>query len=383
MGFKMRFYLCILFLSVSFSSFGQLENSTPNKKQHLSVSFNYGYGNIMHTNEFVQGDNLKGQPLNYYEFYSWKVLFQNPGYVNWQKIYRGPYYGMGFTMSNFFNSREIGRPKSVYGILGLPILRGKKLELYSEFQYGLAWGWKYYDPLTNPKNVVNGGGITAHLNIGLNSFYPLTKKLDMGIGLNFVHFSNGAMERPNRGFNIYTPSVEFKYHLSGRPNTRSIGPSENRAKTHDLFLMLGYGNQQLAQNDFDSNYYAVAGLSAIYFNQLTKTFRLGFGTDINYWWGLSALPNGGSRGQDLKNLTAGFIIQPEVIIDRLTFVGVVGIYAGHLRFGSFNQLYQRLGVRYDFYKNWSIGVNIRAIEFYRAEFMEFNLGYRFRWRKKR
>jgi hypothetical protein len=87
----------------------------------------------------------------------------------------------------------------------------------------------------------------------------------------------------------------------------------------------------------------------------------------------------GPRGID--NLTVGLILQPEVIIDRMTLVGGIGIYALHLKYGNFNQMYQRLGVRFDIYKNLSLGVNIRAINFMLAEFLEFNVGYRIRWVK--
>ena len=63
------------------------------------------------------------------------------------------------------------------------------------------------------------------------------------------------------------------------------------------------------------------------------------------------------------NYDYGSIIQPELIIDRLSIVGGIGVYALHLHYGSFNQTYQRLGVRYDIYKNFSLGVNVRAVNF--------------------
>jgi hypothetical protein len=40
-----------------------------------------------------------------------------------------------------------------------------------------------------------------------------------------------------------------------------------------------------------------------------------------------------------------------------------------------------LGVRYDIYRNISLGVNVRAVNFMLAEFLEFNVGYRIKWEK--
>lgn len=352
-----------------------------NKKHYFSISTNYGYGNTLATNPFVKGENLKGEPLKHYQMVSLRALWQNPGYSVWQQVYKGPYYGFGVTMADFFNAEEVGYPVSCYGILGIPVIRGKKLELYSEFQFGLTSNWVPYDSISNPYNIVIGGGLTVHLNIGLNAYYPLSRHLDLGAGMAFIHYSNGGMERPNRGFNVYTPSLELKYHFGGRPHTRKIKDPGRIKRSNDLYFMLGYGNHQLVEHELDSNYFAIAGLSAIYFQQLSNAFRLGAGTDINYWFGLNAHQDGTIGPRTFDNFTVGFILQPELVIKKLSLVGGIGVYATHLHYKSFSQMYQRLGVRYDIYKNFSIGVNVRAVNFMLAEFMEFNLGYKIRWEK--
>ena len=245
----------------------------------------------------------------------------------------------------------------------------------------MAWNWEHYDSISNPMNLVIGGGMTVHLNIGVFAFYPLTKNLDFGAGMSFIHFSNGGFERPNRGFNIYSPSVELKYHINSRPNVRSIDLPERSKRYNELYIMAGYGDHQLVEHELDTNYFAVTGLSAIYSTQLSNAFKLGFGADFNYWMGLTALPDGTMGPRNFDNLTIGLLIQPEFIVGKLTLVSGIGIYARHLDFGDFKQSYQRLGVRYDFYKNFSFGVNVRAINFILAEFFEFNIGYNFKWMK--
>ncbi|MEI6059252.1 MAG: acyloxyacyl hydrolase [Bacteroidota bacterium] len=371
-------FLCALALHV----FSQTDTINPGHKSYRSISANYQYGSILPTTDFVKGDNLMGKPMTKYQAYTLKMLWQNPGYTSWQKVFHAPYYGAGITIGNFYNPLEVGYPVSLYGILGLPIKRWKKLELYSEFQFGFAGNWKHYDPVNNTKNLVIGGSMTVHLNLGISAFYPLTKHMDLGAGLSFIHFSNGGFERPNNGFNIYSPSIELKYHLlSDRPDLSTVKIPGRLDRSNDLFIMLGYGDYQLSQHELDTNYFAFGGISAIYFTQLSNAFRLGYGADANYCWGLTALPDGTMGPQSAKNLTLGFILQPEIIIDKLTLVGGIGIYAIHPDYGSFNQTYQRLGVRYEIYKNLSLGVNIRAINFMLAEFLEFNLGYRIRWVK--
>ncbi|NTW24542.1 MAG: acyloxyacyl hydrolase, partial [Lentimicrobium sp.] len=203
---------------LTLNGFSQADSLSIKQTSYRSISANYQYGNILPTTDFVKGDNLLGKPMQKYQAYTVKMLWQNPGYTNWQKIYHVPYYGVGLTIGNFYNPEEVGYPVSVFGILGIPVKRWNKLELYSEFQFGIASNWKHYDSINNPRNIVVGGGLTVHLNIGINAFYQISKNLDLGAGLSFIHFSNGGFERPNRGFNIYSPSVELKYHLNGRPD---------------------------------------------------------------------------------------------------------------------------------------------------------------------
>jgi hypothetical protein len=380
-GQKKFFILIVALLLTVFVGFSQSDTLSLRQNNFRSISANYLFGNIFPTTAFVRGDNLLEKPMEKYQAYTIKMLWQNPGYTSWQKVYHSPYYGAGLTIGNFFNPREVGYPVSLFGILGIPVNRWKKLELYSEFQFGLAGNWEHYDSISNPKNLAIGGSLTVHLNIGINAYYPITENLDLGAGISFVHFSNGGFERPNNGFNLYSPSVELKYHFPGRPDTRSVKSADRLSRSNDLYIMMGYGDYQIREHELDTNYFAVGGISAIYFTQLSNAFRLGYGTDLNYWWGLNARPDGTPGPYSTENLTLGFIVQPEFIIDKLSLVCGMGIYAVHRNYGSFRQTYQRLGVRYEIYKNLSLGVNVRSINFTMAEFLEFNLGYRIRWEK--
>ena len=116
--------------------------------------------------------------------------------------------------------------------------RWHKLELYFESQFGLAGNWKHYDSVSNPKNLLVGSLLTVHLNIGLYAFYQLSKQLDLGAGLSFIHFSNGGFERPNQGFNIYSPSLELKYHLRYRPEFATVRTTGRSERSNDLYFVL-------------------------------------------------------------------------------------------------------------------------------------------------
>lgn len=364
----------------SLMSFAQPDSMQIPNKNFYFVSANYHSGTVIPTNEFLEGDNLKGEPIDIFQSGTIKIGIQNPGYTDWQKVYNSPYYGLGYYMADF-HTEELGTPMAVFGFFGFPIKRWSKVEIVSEFQFGMAWHWNDFDEETNPKNIAIGGPITVHLDIGVLAYYNLTKHIDLGVGFSFAHFSNGGFERPQRGVNVYAPFLELKYNISGRPDIRNIAKPGRLQRSNDLYLMLGYGDHQLPEFEYGGEYYAVAGIGAYYLMQHSNVLKTGLGVDTNFMWGLSPLPNGMQGPPGWKNLTIGFIYQQEYVIGDLSLVSGIGIYARHKEYGNYKQMYQRLGAKYHITDNISAGVNIRAIDFIGAEFFEFNMGYRFRWMK--
>lgn len=376
---------CIILIFLSITPIVAITQVYPEMEKQKNFSFisaNYHYGNVLATNDFVKGDNLSNRPLTSYQSVALKFGFQNPDYTDWQRAYKAPYYGIGLYLGDF-HTNEIGYPLAVYGFYGIPVKRWKKLELYSEFQFGMAWNWNHYDPESNPKNVAIGSGFTVYLDLGINATYPISNDLDLGLGLSFTHFSNGGFERPNRGLNLIAPSIEVKYFFNGRPDVRHVETvAKNHTKNNELNFMLAHGNHQIVEHEFDTNYYSVAGLGISYSIPHGNVYRSGIGVDLNYMRSLSANEDGtpGIQGT-WNNLTIGLIYTPELVIDRFSIVGGLGIYAKHYKYGNFTQLYQRAGVKYHFTKNFSLGINVRAINFMLAEFLEFNLGYKIQWTK--
>ena len=375
----MKKFLFGLFLFASINAYPQSVDVL-DKKNHRSISVSYLKGDVITNTKFLRGDNLIGMPIDKFQSVAIKMLWQNPGYYDWQKVYRAPYFGAGISLSDLYDRLELGYPISVFGVLGIPVKRWNKVEIFSEFQFGLALNWKCYHPLYNPKNMNIGADFSFHTNCGIGVSYSLSKKLDIGAGVNFVHFSNGAIERPNKGINIYGSSVELKYYLDDRIRRESIKLPGRLERSNDLFFMVRGSRFQLIETELSVDYYGLGGFSLIYFTQLSNAFRFGYGADFDCWKLINPLPDDDLSRRELKK-SLGLILHPEFIFDKLTLVAGLGIYASHPKFGYFKQIYQRLGVRYEFYKSVSLGLNVRGRDFYRAEYMELNLGYRIRWMK--
>jgi hypothetical protein len=219
-----------------------------------------------------------------------------------------------------------------------------------------------------------GSSITVYVDAGVCLYYPLTNNLDIVSGVSFSHFSNGGFERLQRGINAFAPYFDLRHNLAGRPNVRAVPKVGRLKRFNELILMLGYGDHQLVDYEYGSEYYAVAGFSVFYLMQHSNAIKSGLGIDTNFFWALSPLTDGMQGPVGWDNLTLGLIYQPELIIGRLSIVSSIGIYARHLKYGDFKQLYQRLRVKYHLNEKLFVGVNIRAIDYIGAEFLKFNLG---------
>ena len=368
-------FIILIALIIPQSVFAQDEGSGDDRN-YPGISVGYGFGKVFPTNSFVKGDNLAGIPINGVRSLSLKMLWQNPGYKSWQRIYDIPYYGFGISVGDLHNPIEIGYPVSFYGVLGLPLMRGEKLELYTELQFGVASNWVCYHPHANPMNIAIGSGMTAHVSVGLRAFYHLSEKIDIGGGISFSHFSNGGLERPNYGINIGVPSVDLRYLFAGRPEIPEQEMPDEAELKREFILTGTYSRYQTINDTLDLFYYTVGGLSPYYLWQNSEVFKSGIGVDLNFLTGLSSNSMGAPGSYGWENLTLGFGYQIEVVFDRLSLVAGIGNYAVHKLYKSFSQFYQRIGIKFYILEDLYAGVNVRAVNFETAEFMEFNMGYR-------
>lgn len=370
--------LCLACSQTGYSA----EDSIYAKKNYPGIVLGYGYGNVFRTNGFVKGDNQAGEPIDHFQTFSLKLLWQNPGYTGWQRIHNIPYYGVGLSVTDLFNPEEIGYPVSIYGVLGIPIKRWRKLEIYGELQLGLAGHWVIYDPVSNPLNIAIGSQVTSHLNFGFRAFYPLGEKVDIGTGISFTHFSNGGLERPNYGINNWAPYLELKYRLAGRPVIPEFKAPDPLEFRKEIVISGSYSVYQTITDTLDIHYYTVVGLSPYFLWQHTQAIKSGFGMDLNVLTGLNIDPMGYPNPLTWNNFTLGMGYQVEVLFNRLSILGGIGSYAHHIVYKPFHQFYQRIGFKLYLLKNLYAGVNVRTVNFATAEYLEFNAGYRL-WSARR
>lgn len=154
-------------------------------------------------------------------------------------------YGIGFNVdmlgtASVANGPGIGNIYSVYGYIDRPWLR------VGRFSFGYTAGWglglcfnNLYDQVSNPWNIMISFPVNAHATLGVQSRYAFSDSYDVGLGLWFNHYSNGAINFQNKGYNGFELGVSIgkkdpRYSVARRVENLNKTVATN-VKYHDGF----------------------------------------------------------------------------------------------------------------------------------------------------
>ena len=98
-------------------------------KIHL-ISADFCPGGILHTNDFLVGDNPEERTMNHATTYKLKYAFMEDPNSPIAQIYKGAYQGIGLAYHEF--NPQLSNPVSVYLFQGARIFGGKRVSLNYE-----------------------------------------------------------------------------------------------------------------------------------------------------------------------------------------------------------------------------------------------------------
>jgi len=329
--------------------------------------------------------------------------------THWVKYYNYPTVGVSFSFSNLGNKDIF---KNEYSIIPYIILKTSRDQRKS-FDVKVGLGASYfnhpYHPEHNPVNRIIGSSFTWAFQLFLYKKLLVTDRMNLKIGLGYLHSSNAHTTLPNYGMNStmislaaqfankrYDPDFALK---QGRP------PVEKK-KHYFLQARLGYGWHELGGTwapiggeDFRINSYSLSG--GIIFKYHLK-MRLGF-TYRFYKSFYEFILNNSTRtalGNNPKSEASNLIafIGTEFLIGHIGMDIEVGYNIYKPFYSEFNSWWDmnhgfkfwrnkhiatRLGLKFYLISNEKmpkhnvyLGSHINA-NFGKADFMDISLGYTF------
>jgi len=187
---------------------------------------NYGYFNYVHVSYF-KGDHLttprglEDAFTNGYSAFEARVGWQSAGRQTWQRIHKFPVYGLGVfagEMGDADIDSILGTPAGVYFFYGEPWARFGKFTFFTDLAIGLSYDFIPYDLETNPTNNVIGSRVNLYFNMNAYFLYQVDQNLDLTLGLNLLHFSNGRTNTPQQGVNLGGLNLGARYNFNPMVN---------------------------------------------------------------------------------------------------------------------------------------------------------------------
>ena len=321
----------------------------------------------------------------------------------WEDFYYGmPYRGIGLYKPFYSLSREMGQPFSVFFFQGA---QWKKFSsgwsLNYEINLGVSFNWKHYDVIKHPDFFALGSSINAHLGGNLYLKKPLSNDLDLHLGMNFLHFSNGTIRAPNYGINSTAAVVELSYNINQgkhkiipQKQETTFDVAEKRL-THDISFFVTHRSMSVdtlgtkLKSKYPKHLFRVAGLN--YALLWRKSYRLMWGPCLNLTYDegqnarISAVTSkvrGTYRevirlGKVSERFTVGLSLQGELTMPGYSMFANLGY-----DFLSYNRdlesrLYQIYGVKMYFTEDLSASFGVKSNNLTQSKYLFISLGYSF------
>ncbi len=326
-----------------------------------------------------------------------QITKQTNGSQEWNEGYNFPSYGFGVGYFNMLEQDHMNNPFTFYGIFSGPIKRKEKWNWNYELNVGIAYKWRTFSEAEGYYNITFGSKSSVYFSLGTHFVYHIGNHFDVGLGAALNHFSNGGFKMPNKGLNEYSLQLSLTYV----PERTMIEKSTTSKKTDlfnslDIYTYYGYKNVIFTGGyieDYDRRYegflHNVYGLDALYMYQYGPKSSIGLGSGITfdgqynyYQYVEDGIP------KEKKRYSASVPVISIFPSYRLQ----MGKFSVHADFGAYlfskmaengdSAYFQRIGFRYQIGENIFAGIGLRATKFYKADYVEFRLGYRVFNRKR-
>lgn len=106
---------------------------------------------------------------------------------------------------------KLGNVLSLYATFERPFYRHKRWQMSYAFSTGAAYAFSPYHTERNIDNELVGTHFNIYFGAGVHVAYRLQRNWALQAGLEFFHYSNGAVSRPNKGANHVGPSLSLLY----------------------------------------------------------------------------------------------------------------------------------------------------------------------------
>jgi hypothetical protein len=359
------------------------------------ISLQMADGIVLPTSNIINGET----ETPYVAAFSLKYGFSARG-NSWEDCYYGmPYRGVGLYKPLYSMRKEMGDPFSVYLFQGARLKEFRSgLSLYYEINLGMSFNWNKFNILNNAGFKALGSSVNAHLAGNCYFRKKLSENLDLHVGMNITHFSNGAQRTPNYGINSLSPIVEFVYDFNtNKTNLATDGnlfspPIFEKRTAHDFsfFVTSRTISIDTVETGLRSKYperrFTVAGFGYSYMLHNLRRFMWGPSVEAVYDEGNNVSVSGNVSEETVRytevvqlgrvsdRFSLGLSVKGELAMPGYSIFANLG-YDVLCRNRKDSRLYQIYGVKIYFTEGLYSSVAVNSTHITRSRFLYINIGY--------
>jgi len=311
-------------------------------------------------------------------------------------ICKHPEVGIGFQFDALAGIKAVNGPGmgniySLYGYFDRPFLTvgGFSLGYSGEFGLGFVFS-RLYNPDTNPWNVMISSPVNAHISLGLQAQYALSRRFDVGIGLFFNHHSNGAVTFPNYGLNAFELAMRVGMKSPRSVEKQPLEPEDDGFKRRFQFAVQfsgGIMSNEASQlktleekGTWENDRYFKYSFQVNAFYRYARTQASGLGFDLYVTPFCDKIAESDGQGLKYDPVSCGISVLHEMSYRDFSLMVGLGRYLHHNDgLEQAQVLYQMVTLKYYFPKaaDMYLGIVLKAHRFRAAESIQFCLGKRF------
>ena len=358
----MKHFFVFLFLLFGFYSFGISPDSSS-----VKLGFTTDYGFII-----PHSSSLRPIITNDTKFINVEASKQLNGTQDWHKLYNFPTLGFNYLYADFGND-TLGKAHTLSSFLQFNIFRNKQIDLNYRISCGIAYMTERYHYVFNPLNTAISSKFNYHFNAAFNANFTIYKNLILKTSVNFSHFSNGALKKPNYGLNLVHIGAGLLYDIETK-NRKSIS-EKSILKHQDNISVYAFWSTREAYNLTDTNF-VVKTLSVDFNKNISQKSTFGIGFDVFHDKSMKTIYR--REEQDFepeKYFNSGIHFLYEFHFNRLTMILQPAVYLlPWKKVDGF--IYSRIGLRYNVTKSILINISLRN-HLQTAYCIEWGIGYKF------
>ncbi|MFO8068277.1 MAG: acyloxyacyl hydrolase [Bacteroidales bacterium] len=363
----MRNSLIILFLSCQLF-FSKEISSQDLFFDRIEASYSYGYLAPHH-------DAMQHLFKGLFPSYQLSLSRQTSGSRAWHELYGYPDIGVRLSYTDLAYPEVLGRAYAIIPEVTFPVLRTSIYRINITSGLGLGYLTKKYERLENYRNSAIGSNINLAFNFTIDNEFIIRKKYSVIAGIGLSHFSNGRVSTPNLGINIPSAKLGVSLITPKKPKVTHSEDSSHDNRSSELSVILSGG--AAAEYPVGSKINYRASLSSLFNYPINKKHKIGLGYDIFYYYNNpNLLAHLDEEAHISRFINHGLFVGFQMDFSRLAFIIQKGIYIYDKYNYQNSFFYHRAGFRYSVYKNLIINLTMKT-HFFRAQFIEIGLGYKF------